>query len=63
MITEISIKWCIEDVIYQAKEDEVDITKEQASEVLQLLDKQHDCNYGITWETISVAIQTVVNDR
>ena len=49
---EISIKWHIEDVKAQAKERHINITDEQAREILQAMKKNHDCNIGINWEVI-----------
>lgn len=54
----IFIEWCIEDVISRAKDlkdfrkNQVTPTDEQAREILQAMDRRHDCNLGITWDTI-----------
>jgi hypothetical protein len=55
----IQIVWQVDDVLEKAKEDGVKITKEQAYEVLGLVERNHDCNYGITWDTISSWIDYV----
>lgn len=47
----ISIIWSIEDV----KDMRSDLSDEQASKVLQHIKQGHDCNYGITWETLEAA--------
>lgn len=44
----ISIIWNVEDV----QEVAPNLTDEQAYEVLLLCKKNHDANYGITWETL-----------
>jgi hypothetical protein len=31
-----------------------DLTPDQAWEVLQAVERQHDCNYGITWDTLGI---------
>jgi len=49
---QIAIVWDIDDVIAKAKEREIVVTEEQAFEILTSMKSQHDCNYGITWETI-----------
>lgn len=54
LIKEISIKWHIEDVQERAKEIEINLTDEQASDILQLMEKRHDCTIGINWETIDI---------
>jgi len=46
------IIWGVEDVMGQAENMGRDITKEQAEEVLENLESNHDCNLGTTWETI-----------
>ena len=49
----ISISWSIQDVYYQAKNDEVEITREQALNVLHELKSCHDATIGINWDLIS----------
>ena len=60
--------WHISDIHIQANiaegidSDEADeITDEQAREVLRLMNKNHDSNVGINWETIDVWIDIVKN--
>lgn len=55
--------WCIEDVLQRAEENEIELTREEAGEVLGLTYKYHDCNIGISWETLDVWIDEVVNER
>ena len=44
----ISITWGIEDVLQQRP----DLTDQQAREVLQCLDRNHDATIGINWDVI-----------
>jgi hypothetical protein len=57
--------WHISDIhtiANESGEDEADeITDEQAREVLRLMNKNHDSNIGINWETIDVWIDIVKN--
>ena len=46
---QIAAIWSIEDV----KTLRPDFSDEQAWEVLRRTEKYHDCNYGITWETLN----------
>jgi hypothetical protein len=46
----IAVIWSIEDV----KSVRPDLTEAQSWEVLQQVEKYHDCNYGITWDTLSI---------
>ena len=48
-----SIKWCIDDFIDQ---DRYSITEEQAQRALEEMIQNHDCNYGITWNTLEYYI-------
>lgn len=52
---EISFSWCDEDVL--SLDDT--LTPEQVSEVLNLVERKHDCNNGITWETLEFWISEV----
>lgn len=45
---EIAIVWSVDDVMEECKW----LTKEQACDVLHHLDKKHDANVGVNWETI-----------
>jgi hypothetical protein len=45
--------WSIEDV----KQVRPGLTDDQAWEVLQLVERTHDCNYGITWLTLEIAAE------
>lgn len=44
--------WTVEDVLEQAKERDMKITKKQAEEVLDRIDRKHNAELGITWTTI-----------
>lgn len=59
----ISITWHIDDVLQQAADDEVEITEDEAREILQLLESEHDANVGINWEVISIWISTYMRDK
>lgn len=58
----ISIEWSLEDIYYQAKNDEVEITEEQASNILEDLKKHHDATIGINWDVISSYISQELNE-
>lgn len=48
---QIAIIWSIEDV----KDRRPDLSDDQAWQVLQSCQRQHDCNFGLTWETLDSA--------
>ena len=52
----ITIAWSVDDVLHQAKQDKVELTKEQAREILDILKHKHDSNEGINWTIISTVI-------
>ena len=47
---EISIKWCVEDV--KGMEGYEDLTDEEARQVLQFAQSEHDAEVGINWEVL-----------
>jgi hypothetical protein len=55
--------WHIDDVIEQADNHDEQLTEDEAREVLRLMDKHHDCNYGHTWDSMGSAIDDVVSRR
>lgn len=44
--------WCEDDVLGRAKERGILCTSEQAQEILEEMDRNQDCELGITWTTI-----------
>ena len=48
--------WCEADVIGKAQERGMEITREQAQEILEKMDRQQDSELGITWTTIDVLL-------
>ena len=53
------IRWCVEDVM-EASRDEYDnptVTEDEAKEILLLVERDYDCNHGVTWETIQSCIR------
>lgn len=59
----IALTWNIVDVQTKAKEEyEVDITDECAFQILQEIERCHDCNNGVTYDTLDYSIETYVKD-
>ena len=44
--------WTVSDVVERAKKREIELSQEQAEEVLDNIDRHQDCNFGISWDTI-----------
>lgn len=59
----INISWHIDDVKQQARDDGKTIYDEDAREILNLMDKNHDANIGINWEVISIWINYYLDGR
>ena len=49
---EINITWCTEDVLHTAEEMDISLTEKEADEILLMVEKNHDANMGICWDTI-----------
>lgn len=62
-INSIAILWSTDDIIERAKENYHTLTKEDAFIILSNLKKNHDCNYGITWETIDSETGLFIDKR
>jgi hypothetical protein len=58
----IAIVWGTEDVIGLAKEQKKVITEEQARQVLDAALQDHDCEYGITWETLNSHMDFILDE-
>jgi hypothetical protein len=63
MTTEISIKWYADDLVHRAKERKISLSKEQASDILELLKKNHDASIGINWEVVDVVTDMYLADE
>jgi hypothetical protein len=50
-------------LIDRAKQyNNIDLTEDQAQEILGSIHSQHDCNQGINWTVIDVHIDMLIND-
>ena len=55
--------WCREDVIERAKEKDIEVTPEQADDILDEMDHRQDCSYGITWDTIDCYVDELTRAK
>ena len=46
------IVWSPEDAIERAKENNITLSQEDAVSIMEQIRHHHDCNYGISWETL-----------
>lgn len=58
----ISIRWSVKDVEERAKENGYRLKAGEALKMLELLKERHDCNIGITWDTIDDYLSYIVPD-
>jgi len=54
-----SIIYTLSDILEVADEENISLSREEAIKVIDLLEYTKDCNYGITWKTILIAIQSI----
>lgn len=57
-----SVGWCADDILAQADNDDIKISKRQAQKVLEYMISKHDASLGITWDTISIYLQQWQSD-
>lgn len=55
----IEIVWHIDDI----KQQNESLTDDQARKILKNLEEKHDCNFGITWETIDYEIERYLHEN
>lgn len=61
---EIKLSWCKQDVVEQARNNhEVELTDEEAGDVLDACLNDHDATIGVNWDVIDYHITQVVNER
>ena len=60
---QIHITWCTEDVLHEAEELGVELTEDEANDVLIRMEEKHDASIGISWDVMDVYIQDLVDNR
>jgi hypothetical protein len=53
--------WCEDDVIQQADGRNVSLTRAEAQEILDTIERKQDCSIGISWDVLDVYIDELVN--
>jgi len=48
----ITITWHVDDILMRAKENDLDLSKDKALEILHDLKDNHDSTIGINWDVI-----------
>jgi len=55
--------WMAEDVLYTAEDIEIELSEEEANEILDEMCHRHDADIGINWEVIRCYIYMLDEDR
>ena len=53
----VAVVWQSDDILEKAEELGIQLTKQQVRDILQVLIDKHDCEHGITWDTIEYAVE------
>lgn len=56
----IALVWQAGDVIENAEQQGKDVSKEQAIDILQDILRHHDCQYGVSWNTINDTMDNIL---
>lgn len=55
--------WQTDDVLERAKERNIKLTKEEAEEIIDRIDRKQDATLGISWDTIDVYIDDYIYEE
>lgn len=55
--------WSIEDVIFQANAEKIDITVEDAREIIKRIEHNYDPDVGVNWGVIDVYIKEYMEEK
>jgi len=55
--------WCYEDIIGTGENMDIEITEEQAKEIMELMGRRHDATIGVNWDFIEVIIEEYFNNK
>lgn len=59
----ISIKWGTEDILETAATMEVEISTDEANEILDSVEHSHDATIGINWDVLRCHIQEFIDNK
>tara|TARA_Y100000401_G_scaffold94197_1_gene80666 strand:+ start:238 stop:441 length:204 start_codon:yes stop_codon:yes gene_type:complete len=60
---QINITWTSQDIIGHAQDGmDIELSIEQARDVLRRIGNKYDAEYGITWDTITDAIEDITSN-
>ncbi len=59
----IEIRWSVEDVLDQAEQLKIKLSKKEAQNILQDIHRRHDASIGVSWDTITYYIENCATER
>ena len=59
----ITIKWYVEDILEVANKSSIELSYEEAKEILDKMKECHDASIGINWDVILTSIIIYIGDR
>lgn len=57
------IIWSVVDVIDRAKERHIKATRQEAEDIIDRMEDNHDVSLGITWDTIDCYLDEIKEER
>ena len=54
--------WSVDDVMHENDSDHVEVTKEQAEEVLGRMQRYKDCTIGMNWDVLNYHLDEVLHE-
>ncbi len=55
--------WQVDDILMYAKQEEINISEEEAQEILDRIGRKWDASIGISWDTISYYLDLHLEER
>ena len=53
----ITISWHVKDILYRAKDNGLDLSKDKALQILHQIKNNHDSTIGVNWDVIDEYLQ------
>lgn len=59
----IRVLWHRDDILKVAEENDIILNEDEIHFIMEDIEENHDANYGLNWDDISMKIDDVVNNR
>jgi hypothetical protein len=57
------VLWHRDDILKVAQENDIILNEDEIHFIMEDIEENHDANYGLAWDDISMKIDDVVNNR